>query len=206
MYGGMQSSYIESIPHPASAMGSYPSGGHAGYHTPHQQYPSTSYYGGTTGMPSAHHPPPPPPPPHRSMIQSGGTHGPGTPGPVGGEMGSTTPSQPMDGYHQVSVCMCVCVRTCVCACVIRGCKESVRKEILLVLKEAVLLIFLSQNSSTETAQGKSPLGSGGQLYTCMKGTRRILPSEKTAESVEQNCVTKKSCVSHVSSVSIVSPL
>ena len=108
MYSGMQSGYMDSVPHPSSAMGSYPSGG---YPTPLHQYPSSSQYAhygsghSTTGMP----PPPPPPLPHRTMMGSsggGGSHGPGTPGSVAGEMGSNTPSQSMDGY-QVSVCACV---------------------------------------------------------------------------------------------------
>ena len=105
MYGG---GYMDSVPHPSSAMGGYPGGG---YPAPPHQYPSSSQYahygsGGhsTPGMP----PPPPPPPPHRTMMGSsggGGSRGPGTPGSVGGDMGSATPSQSMDGYQ-----VCVCVR------------------------------------------------------------------------------------------------
>lgn len=99
---------MDSIPHPSSAMGGYPS---SGYPAPPHQYPSSSQYahygsGGhsATGMPP---PPPPPPPPHRSMMGSSGggsgSHGPGTPGSVGGDIGSATPSQSMDGY-QVGMC------------------------------------------------------------------------------------------------------
>ena len=110
MYSG---GYVDSIPHPSSAMGGYPS---SGYPAPPHQYPSSSQYahygsGGhsATGMPPP--PPPPPPPPHRTMMGSSGggsgSHGPGTPGSVGGDIGSATPSQSMDGYQ---VGMCVQVR------------------------------------------------------------------------------------------------
>ena len=101
MYGAMQGGYMD----PSAAVGGYPGGAHAGYH----QYPSSSqyaHYGGphsSSGMPSVP-PPPPPPPSHQSMMSSGGSGGAGTPGPVGGEMGSTTPSQSVDGYQQVSRC------------------------------------------------------------------------------------------------------
>ena len=106
MYGG---GYVDSIPHPSSAMGGYPS---SGYPAPPHQYPSSSQYAhygsgshSATGMPPP--PPPPPPPPHRSMMGSSGggsgSHGPGTPGSVGGDIGSATPSQSMDGY-QVGMC------------------------------------------------------------------------------------------------------
>ena len=89
MYGAIQGGYMDSVP-----MGGYPGAGYP--------YPSSSqyaHYGGphsSSGMPSVP-PPPPPPPAHQSMMSSSGSHGPGTPG----EMGSTTPSQSVDGYHQV---------------------------------------------------------------------------------------------------------
>ncbi len=118
---------MDSVPHPSSAMGGYPS---SGYPAPPHQYPSSSQYthygsGGhsTTGMP-----PPPPPPPHRTMMGSsggGGSHGPGTPGSVGGDMGSATPSQTIDGY-QVCVCVSVSgasVHVCVCAFAFTHVKE-----------------------------------------------------------------------------------
>ena len=46
-----------------------------------------------------------------------GSHGPGTPGSVGGEIRSTTPSQSMDGYQVSSCSVCVCVSECELACV-----------------------------------------------------------------------------------------
>ena len=145
MYSAMQGGYMD----PSSAVGGYPGGAHAGYHGPPHQYPSSSqyaHYGGphsSSGMPSVP-PPPPPPPSHQSMMSSGGSGGAGTPGPVGGELGSTTPSQSVDGYQQVrrrtvilldlhvycvfghgnieivererKRCVCVCVCACVCVC------------------------------------------------------------------------------------------